>query len=100
LAISSKFVADEGIDLIGLEKSRRKDDVTQKYWREFRKSEGVLYVGKAQEKARDMRTERRRARTIIAPLFWRTRIMHDQLSLGTTLYVEVAGKTVCRRSLS
>jgi hypothetical protein len=29
---------------------------------EFGKSEGVLYVGKAQEKARVMRTERRRCK--------------------------------------
>jgi hypothetical protein len=36
--------------------------VTQKYLRRFTKNEGVLYVGKAQEKARIMRTERRRSR--------------------------------------
>ena len=47
-----QFVAAEGIDLIAFEKGQRKDEVTQKYLREFRKSEGVLYVGKAQEKAR------------------------------------------------
>jgi hypothetical protein len=34
------------------------------------------------------------------PLFWQTRMMHDPLSLGTTLYVEVAGKAVCGRSVS
>ena len=39
-----------------------KDEVTQRYLRRFTKSEGVLYVGKAQEKARVMRTERRRSR--------------------------------------
>src|ERR1700676_4091255 len=58
-----QFVADEGIDLVTFAKGQRKDDVTQKYLRGFRKSEGVLYVGKAQEKARVMRTERRRSRT-------------------------------------
>jgi hypothetical protein len=40
-----QFVAAEGVDLIAFEKGQRKDDVTQKYLREFRKSEGVLYVG-------------------------------------------------------
>jgi hypothetical protein len=47
-----QFVAAEGIDLITFEKKQRKDEVTQKYLQDFQKSEGVLYVGKAQEKAR------------------------------------------------
>ena len=42
------FVNNEGIDLVTFEKWQRKDDVTQKYLRRFTKSEGVLYVGKAQ----------------------------------------------------
>ena len=56
------FVNREDIDLVAFEKWQRKDDVTQKYLRRFTKNEGVLYVGKAQEKARIMRTERRRSR--------------------------------------
>ena len=56
------FVNNEGIDLVAFEKWQRKDDVTQKYLRRFSRNEGVLYVGKAQEKARIMRTERRRSR--------------------------------------
>jgi hypothetical protein len=55
-----QYVAAEGVDLVTFEKGRRKDDVTQKYLRDFQKNEGVLYVGKAQERARVMRTERRR----------------------------------------
>jgi hypothetical protein len=54
------FVNTEGVDLVTFEKGQRKDDITQKYLRSFGKSEGVVYVGKAQEKARVMRTERRR----------------------------------------
>jgi hypothetical protein len=57
-----QFVADEGIDLVSFAKGERKDDITQKYLRRFHRREGVLYVGKAQEKARVMRTERRRSR--------------------------------------
>jgi len=56
------FVGSEGIDLVAFEKGQRKDEATQRYLRRFTKSEGVLYVGKAQEKARVMRTERRRSR--------------------------------------
>ena len=50
------FVNNEGIDLVAFEKWQRKDDITQKYLRHFSKSEGVLYVGKAQEKARSARS--------------------------------------------
>ena len=57
-----QFVNREGIDLITFAKGQRKDDVTQKYLQRFNMREGVLYVGKAQEKARVMRTERRRSR--------------------------------------
>jgi hypothetical protein len=41
-----QFVNDEVIDLVSF-KRERKDDVTQRYLRRFRKREGVLYVGKA-----------------------------------------------------
>jgi hypothetical protein len=57
-----QFINHEGIDLVAFQKWQRKDDVTQKYLRRFTQCEGVLYVGKAQEKARVMRTERRRSR--------------------------------------
>jgi len=65
-----QFVADERIDLVSFNKRERKDDVTQKYLRSFGRSEGVLYVGKAQEKARVMRTERRRSRVTGATYPW------------------------------
>ena len=65
-----EFVAAEGVDLITFEKNQRKDEVTQKYLRAFKKSEGVLYVGKAQEKARVMRTERRRCKRTGATYPW------------------------------
>ena len=55
-------INDEGVDLVTFQKGQRKDDVTQKYVRKFTRREGVLYVGKAQEKARVMRTERRCSR--------------------------------------
>jgi hypothetical protein len=54
------FVKKEGVDLVSFEKKERKDDVTKRYLADFHEEEGVLYVGKAQEKARVMRTEKRR----------------------------------------
>src|SRR5258708_5768264 len=65
-----RFVGDEGGDLVAFSKGQRKDCVTQKYLRRFRNSEGVLYVGKAQEKARVMRTERRRSSSTGATYPW------------------------------
>ena len=65
-----QLVACEGVDLISFEKRQRKDDVTQAYLRKFKKNEGVLYVGKAQEKARIMRTERRRCKRTGATYPW------------------------------
>ena len=67
-----QFVDDEAIDLVSFQKRERKDDITRRYLRSFRKREGVLYVGKAQEKARVMRTERRRSRVTgdVAPKFY------------------------------
>jgi len=54
------FVAREGIDLVTFEKGQRKDDVAQQYLAAFKGDEGVLFIGKAQEKARVFRTEKRR----------------------------------------
>src|SRR5712664_1648635 len=65
-----QFVSDEGVDLVTFTKGQRKDDVTQRYLKRFRRSEGVLYVGKAQEKARVMRTERRASPTTGATYPW------------------------------
>jgi len=56
-----EFTAQQGIDLVSFEKGQRKDDVTQEYLRHFQGNEGVLYVGKAQEKARITRTQKRRS---------------------------------------
>ena len=55
-----RFVKTEGLDLVTFEKGQRKDDVAQRYLAAFTKDEGVLFVGKAQEKASVFRTEKRR----------------------------------------
>jgi hypothetical protein len=55
-----RFVEAEGVDLVTFEKGERKDDVAHAYLAEFTGEEGVLFVGKAQEKAGVFRTEKRR----------------------------------------
>jgi hypothetical protein len=55
-----RFVTTEGLDLVTFKKGQRKDDVAQEYLASFTAEEGVLFVGKAQEKASVFRTEKRR----------------------------------------
>ena len=55
-----RFVAEHGVDMVSFTKHQRKDDITRQYLQRFDADEGVLYVGRAQEKARVVRTERRR----------------------------------------
>jgi hypothetical protein len=53
------FIDRRGLDLVNFVKGQRKDDLTQSYLAEHDGGEAVLYVGRAQEKAGVMRTERR-----------------------------------------
>jgi hypothetical protein len=55
-----RFVEVEQIDLVTFEQGQRKDDIAQLYLAAFTGEDGVLFVGKAQEKASVFRTEKRR----------------------------------------
>src|SRR3989441_3967417 len=54
------YVRSEELDVVTFEKKQRKEDVAAEYRTRFRGNEGVLFVGKAQEKAAVFRTERSR----------------------------------------
>jgi hypothetical protein len=56
----SDFTARAGIPLFTFQKGERKDDVMKEYLARFKGKEGVLFVGKAQEKTPVFRTEKRR----------------------------------------
>jgi hypothetical protein len=65
--ISKTFVAaihrncrDHDIPMIDFVKGQRKDDVAHEYLARFAEQEGVLFVGRAREKTRVFRTEKRR----------------------------------------
>jgi hypothetical protein len=60
VAEMERFVQREGVDLVTFEKGQRKDDVAHEYLAGFEREEGVLFVGKAQEKTTTFRTEKRR----------------------------------------
>ncbi len=53
------FLQQEDIPLVRFQKGQRKDDLFQQRLRKFRASEGVVFVGVAQEKARVPRTVRK-----------------------------------------
>ena len=55
-----RFCDERGVPLISFKKGQRKDDVAQEHLARFQGTEGVLFVGRAQEKASVFRTERRR----------------------------------------
>src|SRR3954466_12725071 len=54
------FVEQEQIPLITFAKGQRKDDVAKEYHAQSHGNEGVVFVGKAQEKTPVFRTEKRR----------------------------------------
>src|SRR3954447_1869068 len=54
------FVDAQSIPMLTFAKDQRKDDVTAEFLAKFDQDEGVLYVGKAQEKTPVFRTEKRR----------------------------------------
>jgi hypothetical protein len=56
-----RFAEEHAIPLITFEKDQRKDEVAQRFFAASQLEEGVIFIGKAQEKTRVFRTERRRA---------------------------------------
>ncbi len=53
------FAQKEVIEVVRFKKGQRKDDVAQEYLTRFPAEQGVLFIGKAQEKTRVVRTETR-----------------------------------------
>jgi hypothetical protein len=60
IAAVERFVEQEQIPLITFTKGQRKDDIAQRYHARSSGTEGIRFVGKAQEKTSVFRTEKRR----------------------------------------
>jgi hypothetical protein len=60
IAAMEAFARRESIPIVQFRKGQRKDDVAADYLKKFTQAEGVLFIGKAQEKTPVFRTERRR----------------------------------------
>jgi hypothetical protein len=70
IAAIEQFVRQWDVPLITFAKGQRKDDVAATYRARFAGEEGLLFVGKAQEKARVFRTEKRRNPETGQPYPW------------------------------
>jgi hypothetical protein len=53
-----RFAKQQRVPVVQFRKGERKDDVTAEYLKKFKGEEGVLFIGKTQEKSRVFRTER------------------------------------------
>src|SRR6266436_5217333 len=59
VAALESFISKEKIPVVNFEKGQRKDDIAAEYRAKFTGDEGILFIGKAQEKASVFRTEKR-----------------------------------------
>jgi len=60
IAALERFARGQGIPLLTFAKGQRKDEVAAEHLARFTGEEGVLFIGKAQEKTAVVRTEKRR----------------------------------------
>src|SRR3954449_7539986 len=60
IAAVDRFVEREQIPLITFAKDQRKDDIAKEYHARFQGDEGIVFVGKAQEKTPVFGTEKRK----------------------------------------
>src|SRR6201981_3007456 len=68
-----RFARQQRVPVVQFRKGERKDDVAVEYLKKFKGEEGVLFIGKAQEKSRVFRTERRCNSKTGATYPWLTR---------------------------
>ena len=64
------YAAQHELPLVQFRKGERKDDVMAEHLRKFRGPEGVVFIGKAQEKTPVFRTEKRKSPTTGRPYPW------------------------------
>ena len=65
-----RFAREQAVPLVSFQRGQRKEDVAKEHLARFRGDEGVLFIGRAQEKAPVFRTERRRRPDTGEPYPW------------------------------
>src|SRR5215212_9244166 len=73
IASMEAFAKRERIPVVHFRKGQRKDDIAAEHLARFNEQEGVLFIGKAQEKTPVFRTERRRNETTGGTYPWLVR---------------------------
>ena len=73
MAALEAFAKQEQVPVIPFRKGQRKDDIAAQYRKKFTRPEGVVFIGKAQEKMPVFRTERRRNEATGATYPWLVR---------------------------
>jgi hypothetical protein len=73
VAALEEYARREKIPVIQFRKGQRKDDIAAEQRKKFRKAEGVVFIGKAQEKTPVFRAERRRNEKTGATYPWLVR---------------------------
>jgi len=73
IAALEAFARSEKIPVVHFRKGQRKDDIAAEHLRKFTTTEGVVFLGKAQEKTPVFRTERRRNETTGVSYPWLVR---------------------------
>jgi len=64
------YAAQHEVPLVQFRKGQRKDDVMAEHLRKFQRPEGVVFIGKAQEKTPVFSTEKRKSPTTGRPYPW------------------------------
>ena len=65
VAAIERFAERTGVELVAFGRRERKEERMRAHLRDFAGDEGVLFVGKAQEKTRVLRSERRQHRAVL-----------------------------------
>jgi hypothetical protein len=92
-----RFVARHRLPVVLFRKGQRKDDVMVERLRQFQLKEGVVFVGKAQEKAPVFRTEKRHSPYSGRPYPW---IVKSTATVNHYCIYAVDGATFSRRAIS
>lgn len=70
VAAIKAFAEREGVPLVDFKRGERKDDIAREHLARFTRDEGVLFIGRAQEKTTAFRTEKRHNQTTGRPYAW------------------------------
>jgi hypothetical protein len=76
-----RFIQENEIPVVEFRRGQRKDEVAKERLAKFDREEGIVFVGKAQEKATVFRTEKRRNASAAASVF--TGRSQSRISLRT-----------------